>query len=220
MEAADFDRLRPHLEEREVSKGDILIAQGTMVEEVYLPETALLTNAIALADGRSAEAYLIGSDGVGGLLPTLARAPASWEVKVRTAGRVYALPAGILLEGVEKSPTLRAQLWRLANDYQARAIQAMACATLHTATARLAHFMVSSAERSGSDEIRFTQEEIADVLNVQRTTVNASAKELKARGAIRYCRGKVRILDHALLTRLSCECATLRPTGFSGPRQD
>jgi hypothetical protein len=44
------------------------------------------------------------------------------------------------------------------------------------------------------------------MLGVQRTTVTAVARALQAKGAIRYRRGIVDILDRQALQATTCEC--------------
>jgi Crp-like helix-turn-helix domain len=44
------------------------------------------------------------------------------------------------------------------------------------------------------------------MLAVRRTTVSAVATQLQKTGAISYARGKMHVLDHRALQRLSCEC--------------
>ena len=51
-----------------------------------------------------------------------------------------------------------------------------------------------------------TQEFLADMLGVQRTTVTAVARSLQDKGAIRYRRGVVDIIDRQMLEQLACEC--------------
>lgn len=51
-----------------------------------------------------------------------------------------------------------------------------------------------------------TQEFIANMLGVRREGVTEAAGKLQKRGAIRYIRGKITVLDRPHLERLSCEC--------------
>jgi hypothetical protein len=51
-----------------------------------------------------------------------------------------------------------------------------------------------------------TQELIANMLGVRREGVTEAAGKLQGLGVIRYSRGKITVLDRALLERLSCEC--------------
>jgi Mn-dependent DtxR family transcriptional regulator len=54
--------------------------------------------------------------------------------------------------------------------------------------------------------VALTQEFLADMLGVQRTTVTAVARSLQDKGAIRYRRGVVDIMDRGVLEQLACEC--------------
>jgi Crp-like helix-turn-helix domain len=61
-------------------------------------------------------------------------------------------------------------------------------------------------DRSGSDELAMTQEAIASVLGVRREGVTQAARNLQARGIIRYSRGRIALLDRHGLESHACEC--------------
>ena len=44
------------------------------------------------------------------------------------------------------------------------------------------------------------------MLGVRRTSVTEVASKVQNAGAITYSRGVIKILDWAMLTRMSCEC--------------
>jgi Mn-dependent DtxR family transcriptional regulator len=56
------------------------------------------------------------------------------------------------------------------------------------------------------DILPLTQEYLAAMLGVQRTTVAPVAVELQKRGLIRYSRGRIAILDPAGLEAAACDC--------------
>jgi Mn-dependent DtxR family transcriptional regulator len=58
----------------------------------------------------------------------------------------------------------------------------------------------------GQSAIPLTQEALAEMLGVQRTTVTAVARALQARGLIRYARGRVEILNRQGIEETACEC--------------
>ena len=59
---------------------------------------------------------------------------------------------------------------------------------------------------TAGDRIELTQEALAALLGVQRTTINAVAGALQEEGLITIRRGRVIVLDRARLKRQSCEC--------------
>ena len=70
-----------------------------------------------------------------------------------------------------------------------------ACNAVHDASARLCRWMLRARNLSGSDTLPFSQELLAEMLRVQRTTVSPVARTLQAAGMIQYRRGKIKILD-------------------------
>lgn len=206
----DMAALRPHLKEQAVASGQVLIPQGSRIEIVYFPATAGLMNAVTFSDGRSAETFAMGVEGVSGLAPFMADLPCAWSVEVKQEGIVISLPASRLRTRVNESPALRQLLLRRVSDYQAQAALGVACATLHRINNRLARLLLVHTDRLQSDRLRITQEDLAHLLGCQRTTVTASARELKARRIIRYLRGVIQILDRPALMDQACECYALQ----------
>jgi Mn-dependent DtxR family transcriptional regulator len=51
-----------------------------------------------------------------------------------------------------------------------------------------------------------TQELIAQMLGVRRTTVTIMAQSLQRKGLIKYMRGRISILDRDKLEHCACEC--------------
>jgi DNA-binding transcriptional MocR family regulator len=72
--------------------------------------------------------------------------------------------------------------------------------------ARFCRWLLTCLDRTHSNELQLTQEFLAMMLGVQRTTVTQVAGMLQASGLIRSQRGRVEILDRAGLERRSCEC--------------
>jgi hypothetical protein len=61
-------------------------------------------------------------------------------------------------------------------------------------------------ERSGNRQLKVTQEFLAHMLGVQRTSIGAIAHLLQRTGAIRYARGRVEIIDLERLRASACDC--------------
>jgi hypothetical protein len=61
-------------------------------------------------------------------------------------------------------------------------------------------------DRADSEELAYTQEFLAEVFGVIRTSVTLAALELQKAGLIAYRRGKMQVLDRPGLEKASCEC--------------
>jgi len=71
---------------------------------------------------------------------------------------------------------------------------------------RMARWLLMTQDRLDSPVLPLTQEHVAIMLGVQRTTVTAVAHELQERGLIAYSRGRITVLDRARLEEEACEC--------------
>jgi CRP-like cAMP-binding protein len=209
LDGEDRTSLFPHLVERRVQRGEVLTGQGDKVANLYFPASAYLANIVTFHDGRSAEAFIIGREGISGLGAFLADEPCAWTVEVKAPGEVYELAASVLRRRMNVSPTLRDLLMRVTYDNQAQAALTVSCATLHAIPERLARLLLTSTERLEQEQLHITQEDLAGLLGVQRTSVNAAAQELKEAGAILYNRGVIRVVDRGALERRACECVRL-----------
>ena len=72
-----------------------------------------------------------------------------------------------------------------------------ACNALHSIEARFCRWLLQSADRASSDTVTLTQEFLAEMLGVRRTSVTEVASKVQSVGAITYSRGVIRILDRA-----------------------
>lgn len=136
----------------------------------------------------------------------MADEPCGWEVAVRMPGALYVLPSRLLRQRIPVSAPLMNHLLRLSHIYQMQAVQHAACNAVHKTLPRVARWLLTAADLTPDQDIRFTQEELATSLGAQRTTINDAAGQLKDRGVIRYARGVIRILDRPALERAACEC--------------
>lgn len=203
---SDLEALEPHLVRVALAKGEILTEQDAPVENVYFPETAYLANVMRFSDGRTVETSTVGCEGVSGLAAFMADAPCTWEIVTQIEGDAWRLPASVFRRRVEDSHDLLIKALRLTHDYQSQAAQSAGCNAIHDVAPRLARWLLLIQDRSGRDDIVLTQGDMATVIGVQRTTINAAASQLRATGAIGYRRGTVSVRNRPLLESLACEC--------------
>ena len=101
---------------------------------------------------------------------------------------------------------LRGLLMRHEQFLFAQAQQTAACNALHTIEARLARCLLRCRALLRNEEIPLTQDAIADMLGVRRTSISLVAGTMQNAGLIGYRRGRIRVLDKAGLEAAACEC--------------
>jgi len=94
-------------------------------------------------------------------------------------------------------------------------MQSVACNAFHSIVERAARWLLHAQDRTG-DRIELTQQGLAGLLGVQRTTVNAVLQSLEQEGLIASGRGVIRVTDRAGLMRRSCECYQRLEDHFAG----
>ena len=76
----------------------------------------------------------------------------------------------------------------------------------HDVEARLCRWLLRARDLSGDDTLLFTQEFLAEMLGVRRTSVTTVAHTLQRAGLIKYARGRIQILDVEGVRESACEC--------------
>src|SRR5690348_5317043 len=165
----------------------------------------MISMLVELDGNRSVEAAAVGSRGAVGGIVSCGHAPAFSRAEVLIAGPAFKVPMKALEEAKSRSPFIANLFCRYSDYLLSTVMQSVACNAFHSITERAARWLLHVQGRAG-DKIDLTQEALAGLLGVQRTTVNAVIQELSSEGLIATSRGTVRILDRAGLKRRSCEC--------------
>jgi CRP-like cAMP-binding protein len=76
----------------------------------------------------------------------------------------------------------------------------------HEVEARLCRWLLRARDLSATDHLPFTQEFLAEMLGVRRTSVTTVARTLQEAGIIRYTRSKIQLINVEGLHEAACEC--------------
>jgi CRP-like cAMP-binding protein len=203
----DYHAISEQLELVDLPLRAPIYERDQIVEHAYFPIDCVLSLVAQMSDGQSVEVATIGNEGVAGLpLFLQTRRTSEHRAFCQVAGSSLRMPAETFLECIEQVPSLRLQLQRYTMTLFAQVAQSSACNRLHPIEQRCARWLLLTHDRVGSDEFPLTQEFLAQMLGVQRTSVNAVAQSLSEAGAIRYVRGVITVLDRPRLEAAACEC--------------
>jgi CRP-like cAMP-binding protein len=202
----DFETIAPFLTERYLERDVVLHEPGEAVDDTYFPISCILSVITLMEDGRSVESCTIGRESAHGLLYALGAKSAFNRVVVQIGGGGLVMPGQRLREAATRSPALLESIARYAQGNDVQAEQSVACNALHDVESRLCRWILTAADRIDEPVLRLTQEYLAFMLGVQRTTVTAAAQALQAAGMISYRRGEITITDRSALEASVCEC--------------
>jgi CRP-like cAMP-binding protein len=187
-------------------QGAILLEPGDPVENIYFPLTGLISVLVLGKNGRALETATVGREGAVGLHGGLGGRRSFTRAITQIGGRFSTIRAGRFEHIANGSAPVRDLILRYSEVLLAEAQQIAACNAMHEAKARLCRWLLQCADRTGRDELSLTQEYLAQMLGVRRTTVTLLAKSMQVRGLIRYRRGRIVLLDRKGLEACACEC--------------
>jgi len=159
-----------------------------------------------MENGATVEAAMVGRRGVVGGTAGLGSRYSFGRTIVQIAGQAERITRSRFHLAVEKSSTIRDLVVRYNDLLLSHIQQSVACNALHSVAPRLCRWLLQTRDCIDSDVIPLTQDLIAQMLGVRRTTLTVTARALQARGMIRYRRGNIQILDRSALEQSACEC--------------
>jgi len=206
LSPSDLKRLEPNLKPARFEQHHVLFEADEEIRHVYFPSSAVISLVITLSTGEMIEAAMIGRDGVAGASAALDGRISLSRGIVQLGGEIMVCDIEALKSVALESPKLLALVIRHEQSVFAQAQQSAACFATHQVAARLSRWLLRARDLSGSDMLPFTQEYLAEMLGVRRTSVTVVAHTLQAAGLIKYSRGRIQILNTEGLQDSACEC--------------
>lgn len=203
---AQFELLAPHLIAVSLQQGEVLAEPGDEFERVYFPQNGMLSLLAVLRDGKAIETATVGREGVVGAMAGLGLYKSLVRVVVQLPTMVNQISAPQFRRLAEKGEGLRNMCIQYNEVLLSQARVTAACNALHVVEARFCRWLLQSADRAESSSVALTQEFLAEMLGVRRTSVTEVASKLQTAGAITYSRGQITILKRSDLEKRSCEC--------------
>ena len=179
---------------------------GAPLDTIYFPQTGLVSLLILTAAGDALETTMVGREGAVGLQGRFGSRFSFTRAVAQIGGRFSSIRAARFAELVDGNVAVSNLFSRYTEVLLAEAQQIAACNAVHDGVSRLARCLLQSADRTGSDQLAMTQETLAEMLGVRRTTVTLLAQALKEKGLIRYSRGHIVITNRTGLESSACEC--------------
>lgn len=203
---SEYEALARYLVPVDLPLGMQLSEPNEPIEYVYFLNTGLISTDALTEKGESVEVGVIGREGFAGLPALLDQPQMSHSVLMQGVGEGLRIRSSILRDQFVKGGVLQQLVHSFAYLQLVQTTQSVLCNRMHEVDARLARWLLASADRMESDALNLTQEFLAQMLGVQRSTVTVAAGELQRKNLIGYSRGKIQIIDRPKLTKVACEC--------------
>jgi CRP-like cAMP-binding protein len=199
-------RLGPHLVRIDMPLGQVVYESGDRLDHVYFPTTSIVSLLYVMEDGASAEIAIVGNEGLIGIALFMGGETTPSRAIVQSAGEAYRLDARILKEEFHRAGPVQRLLLRYTQALITQMAQTAVCNRHHSIDQQLCRWLLLSIDRLPSNELKMTQELIANMLGVRRSGVTEAALKLQDAGLIRYSHGHIEVLDRPGLEKRVCEC--------------
>ena len=83
------------------------------------------------------------------------------------------------------------------------------CNNNHSIEERLSRWLLMVEDKTGSRQLKFTQDAISAILGTRRATISVAAAELQLKGLISYSPGSIKIQSRRGLEKAACRCYKL-----------
>jgi len=206
LSESDAAALRLHLKATHLKQKTVLFEAGDNINAVYFPITAVVSLVVGLATGEMTEAAMVGKDGAVGIASALDGKVSLSRAIVQLGGDAMVCDPAAFRSAALQSEKLISKIMRHEQTLFAQAQQSTACMANHEVEARLCRWLLRARDLSGSDHLPFTQEFLAEMLGVRRTSVTTVAHTLQEAGTIKYMRGRIEVLNVEALRDSACEC--------------
>lgn len=206
LPAAVYERLLPHLELVALPLGWSVYEPGSRMQHVFFPTRGIVSLLYVMENGSSAEIAITGNEGLVGIALFMGGESTPSRAVVQGEGEAYRLPARFLRTEFELGGELQHLLLKFTQALITQMAQTAVCNRHHSIEQQLCRWLLLSLDRLHSNELKMTQELIANMLGVRREGVTEAAGDLQNRGLITYRRGHITVLNRPGLESEVCEC--------------
>jgi CRP-like cAMP-binding protein len=198
--------LHIYLREREFAGRSVLWDAGAQPGQIFFPLSGLISIRVPTKDGHAIEVASVGREGAAGIRDGLGMLPVLTQAVILVPGRFMSISAEALVGCVQQNEEIRRAVAVCRGWVLLQSQQIGACNAVHAVEARFCRWLLRASDALDEESVPVTQEMIAKMLGVRRTTVTLITQRFELRAMIDNSRGKVVIRDRAAVEATACDC--------------
>ena len=206
---ADLGLLTPYFQKVSFEPDAVLVRSGDELDPVYFPDSGAIAFMLDMPDGQTVATTLMGREGALASFSVLGPSLSSVTAVARVAGTASLISAAKFRAAYARSAAIRNVVQVHARALLLQLQHVAACNALHRVDGRMARWLLQLHDRVPDDLLAVTQEALAQLLGVRRTTVTLTMSKLRAAGAVPSDRRGFVEIDRARLERVACDCYAL-----------
>jgi CRP-like cAMP-binding protein len=199
LPSAELEILLPYLSIAQLAAG------AALNDDVYFVLSGLVSMFVPTSEGQVLHTGLVGRDGAVGLTG-FGHSISSIPTAVLAPGTAVKISRSNFHDVWSRSAALRELQVRYSELMLCCAHQSAACNAMHDSGQRLCTWLLRAHDQLPGERLPFTQQLLADMIGVRRSTVTFFAHELQNEGILRYSRGHINVVNRAELEHKACKC--------------
>ena len=176
------------------------------IGHIFFIESGVGSMTSTFTDGTEVEVGLFGYESVIGISAFMGVRRSLNRVYMQMAGSGYVSKISDAQIEFDRGGDFQKLALRYVQMQLTQATQSAACNAKHDIGQRLARWLLLTSDRAGTTKLAFSQDFLAIMLGVQRTSVALGMGKLKRSGLVDYTRGRITLLNIPALERQACEC--------------
>ena len=202
----EMEFLASYFETVTFQPGHMLYQSGDAIPHIFFPSSGMISLLSVTEQGQTVEVGFSGFEGLIGMPFLLGHNEMPYQALAQAETKCLRVEASTALKLFNQCGVFHKMVLRYATVVLKQLSQTCICNNFHRIEARLCRWLTVMSERSGNKHLLLTQEFLAHMLGVQRTSIGLIANSLQDKGIIKYRRGKVEIIDYDKLKISACEC--------------
>jgi CRP-like cAMP-binding protein len=205
LPAGELNQLKADLKVVELPKHDVLFEPDRRADLTYFPLDSVISFLGDTGEGGSVEVWSVGNEGIGGL-SALFGGTKPFRGIVQVPGRAVMAKASNLRRHFHRCGAFHDALLRYYDYLLVQISYLGICNNNHSIEERFSRWLLMIGDRTGTNQLKFTQDAIAAILGTRRATISVAAAALQSQGLIRYSPGSIKIQSRRGLEKAACDC--------------
>jgi CRP-like cAMP-binding protein len=202
----ELETFEPHMRDVTLRAGQVLNEPGQAVRDVFFLQSGIVSHLVVFADGTEIECALVGREGAVGVFSALGLRDAFTRDVCHLQTQARCLSSLRLQEAIAHSETIHEVFDRYCACKASNAVRNGACNAVHPIEQRLCRWLLTCSDILEQTDIALPQDVFANMLGVQRTSVNPILQRLQGDGLVELGRSRVTLLNRDRLMARTCEC--------------
>jgi len=202
----EFRFLHPHIKRTALDKGYLFADFCDSIKHCFFPNSGMVSLISVTYEGDTCEVGYIGFEGMVGLPAIFGKNEMPYQAVVQARTEGFRVPIDVVAQLFNQNGQFHDISLRFIYVLLRQFAQTSSCNHYHDLPSRLCRWLAVLSERSESRHLSLTQEFLAQMLGVQRTSIGPIAHNLQNEGVIKYKRGALEVIDLDRLKQSACDC--------------